>query len=152
MDVVLDAGSLQILHASRSTGYDEHRTAIQILEGRDSILGILIVARTDDHDIGLGLESGINAFLNGLETEVIDYLVTSTSQEVARELGTSLTHGEVTDGEHEGCRNLGLFSMDTEILEIGSEASAADSLEGRPDWCPEGTPYAWLHRHDASRW
>ena len=41
VDVVLDTGSLQILHASRGTSDNEHRTTIQILEGRNSVLSIL---------------------------------------------------------------------------------------------------------------
>ena len=32
MDKVLDTGSLQVVHASRSTGYDKHGTAIQSLK------------------------------------------------------------------------------------------------------------------------
>ena len=35
MDEVLDASSLQILHAGRSTSYNKHGAAVQILEGRD---------------------------------------------------------------------------------------------------------------------
>jgi hypothetical protein len=43
MNEVLDAGGFEILHAGRGTGDDEHRTAIQILEGRDRVLSILII-------------------------------------------------------------------------------------------------------------
>ena len=69
MDEVLDAGSLQVVHAGRSTSYNKHRTAIEILEGRDGIFGILIIAGADNHDVGLSLEGSINTFFDGLEAE-----------------------------------------------------------------------------------
>ena len=124
MDVVLDAGGLEVLHAGRRTSHDEHRTAIQILEGRDSVLRVLIIRRTDHHDVGTGSEGSVDTFLYGLEAEVINHLVTGTSQEVARELGTGLTHGQVTDGQHEGHRHLrGLLSCQAESLEVRSHTT-----------------------------
>ena len=44
MDEILYASSLEILHASRGTGHHKHGAAIQVLEGRDGVLSILIVA------------------------------------------------------------------------------------------------------------
>jgi hypothetical protein len=41
---MLDAGSLEFFHASRSTSYDEHGATIHSLEGGYGILGILVVA------------------------------------------------------------------------------------------------------------
>ena len=43
-NVVLDTCGLKFFHASRSTGYDEHGTAIECLECRYGIFGIFIIA------------------------------------------------------------------------------------------------------------
>ena len=51
MDKVLDTDSLQFFHVGRSTGYDKYGTAIQSLEGRNSIFCIFIVTRTQYHDV-----------------------------------------------------------------------------------------------------
>ena len=119
---VLDASGLKILHASRSTSNNKHGATIQVLKCRDSVLSILIVRRADHYDIGLSLERRINTLFYGLEAEVVNHLITGTSQEVARELCTGLTHGQIADGQHKGCRNLGLFGMDAEILKVGLPA------------------------------
>jgi len=92
VNVVLDAGSLQVFHAGRGTSHDEHGTAVKILESGDGVLCVLIVRRADDDYVGLGFEGGIYAFLYGLEAEVVNDLPACRGQEVARELGTGLTH------------------------------------------------------------
>ena len=130
MDVVLDAGGLEVFHAGGGTGYDEHGAAIEILEGGDGILGILIVAGADHHDISLSLQSSINTLLDRLEAEVVDDLVSGACQEVAGELCACLTHGEVAYGEHEGYGHLGgLLSGEAQGLEVGSQTRGLQFLE-----------------------
>ncbi len=82
MDEVLDACGLQVVHAGGSTGYDKHGAAVEILEGGDGILSILVVAGADDHDVGLGFKGSVDTFFDGLEAEVVDDLVTGAGQEV----------------------------------------------------------------------
>ena len=105
MDEVLDAGSLEVLAASGSACDDEDGLGVGSLEGivgRNTVFGILVVAGAEHHDVGTGLDSSLNTFLNGGEAEVVNDLVTGSGEEVATELGTSLTHGQVADGQHEG--------------------------------------------------
>ena len=83
VDEVLDACSLQFLHACGSTGYDEHGATIECLEGGDGMLSIFVVARAENHDVGLGSHSSLNTLLNGSEAEVVDYLIACASEEVA---------------------------------------------------------------------
>ena len=65
MNEILDADSLKILHACRSTCDHELSAAVEILECLGSKFGIFIVARAEDHHVGPFLKSGINTLLNG---------------------------------------------------------------------------------------
>ena len=49
---ILDACCLQVVGASGCTGHHKHSAAVQILVGRDSVLGILVVAGAQHHDVG----------------------------------------------------------------------------------------------------
>ena len=129
MDEVFDACCLQVFHASRSTCYDEHSTAVQCLECRNCMFSIFVVAWTDNHDVGISLHSSFYTFFYGCETEVVDYFISGTSQEVARELSTSLTHSQVTDSKHECLRTLAwVFCLQAECFEfVGSTVLAQSS-------------------------
>ena len=83
MDEVLNACSFQVVHASGSAGNDEHGAAIHGLEGGHGILGVLVVAGAEHHDVGLGSHSGLYTLLYGSEAEVVDYLIACASEEVA---------------------------------------------------------------------
>ena len=128
MDEILDASGLEVFCAGRCSGYYVEGTAVQILEGGDGVLGILVVARADDYDVGTSLERLVDTFLDGSEAQVVYHLVTGSSQEVARELGTGLTHSQIADGEHEGNGHLlGLLGSEAQRLEVGSQTGR---LEG----------------------
>jgi hypothetical protein len=83
VDEVLDTCGLEFLHASGSTSYDEHGATIHSLEGGHGILGILVVARAEHHDVGLGSHSSLDTLLYGSESEVVNHLIACTSEEVA---------------------------------------------------------------------
>ena len=115
MDKVLDTDSLQFFHVGRSTGYDKYGTAIQSLEGRNSIFCIFIVT---EHNTTMSALAAIAASIPAShcgETKVVNHLISGTSQEVARELSTCLTHSQVTDSQHKCFRTLtGSFRFETQ--------------------------------------
>ena len=126
---VLYTGSLQLVHACGSTGNDEEGTVVEILEGGDGVGGILVVARTENHYVGSSLQGCVNTLLHCVETEVVDNLVSCTSEEVRAKLGASLTPCQVTDGEHECCGHLAAFlGGDAQILEVGSQTGGRNLL------------------------
>ena len=126
---VLYTGSLQLVHACGSTGNDEEGTVVEILEGGDGIGGILVVARTENHYVGSSLQGCVNTLLHCVETEVVDNLVSCTSEEVRAKLSASLTPCQVTDGEHECCGHLAAFlGGDAQILEVGSQTGRRNLL------------------------
>ena len=128
---VLNSSSLQVFHACRSTSYYEHGSAVKILECRNSILSILVITRTNDHDVGLCLQSCVNSLFYGLKAKVVNHFIAGTSKEVARELSTSLTHGKITNGEHEGYGHLLLLGLYAKVFEVGSQARTLDGFEWR---------------------
>ena len=128
MDVVLDTSCLEVFHAGRGTSHHEHGASVEILECRNSVFCILVVGRADYNDVGTSLESCVNTFLHCGKAEIVNHLVAGASQEVARELGTCLTHSQITDGEHERSWNLGLLCMDAQVFEVGSQTSAFELL------------------------
>ena len=71
MDEVLNACSFQVVHASGSAGNDEHGAAIHGLEGGYGILGVLVVAGAEHHNIGLGSHGGLYTLFYGSEAEVV---------------------------------------------------------------------------------
>ena len=77
MNKVLNACCFEVFCASGSTCYDVESATVQILEGRDGILCVLIIAGANDNDVGTCGEGCINAFLNRLEAEVVDDLIAS---------------------------------------------------------------------------
>ena len=71
MDEILDAGSLEVFAAGGSTGNDVHGASVEILESRDCILSVLIVAGApacSDDLKAAGIENFINVKSNQLET------------------------------------------------------------------------------------
>ena len=83
MDEILNTSGLQVFCTSWSTSYNKHGATIEVLEGRDSILSILIVTGTNNHDVSTSLEGGINTFLYSLEAQIVDNLIACSSEEVA---------------------------------------------------------------------
>ena len=121
MDEILDASGFEVLCASGCSGYNVEGTTVQVLESRDGILSVLVIARTDDNDIGTSLQCLVNTFLDSGEAQVVNYLVAGSCQEVARELGTGLTHCQIADGKHEGNGYLlGLLGSEAQSLEVGT--------------------------------
>ena len=106
MDVVLDTGLLQVFHAGGSTGHHEDCAVCQVLVGCGSKLGIFVIRRAQHDDVCAGLQACIHTLFHGLETVVVDYLVTCASEEVAAELRTCQTHSQVADGQHKDLRLL----------------------------------------------
>ena len=82
MNEVLDACCLEVFRASRCACHNVEGAAVQILEGRDGVLSVLVVARADNNDVGTSSKGCVNAFLYGLEAEVVDDLITGGGQEV----------------------------------------------------------------------
>src|SRR5574344_2212465 len=132
MNEVLDAGSFQLIHTLRCSCYDIQSTAIEILECRDGIGGILLVARTEHNDIGLCLQCCIYTLFNGIESKVVDNLIACTSQEVGTKLCASLTPCEFSDGKHEYGRCLSaLLGLHAQCLEVTGQTAALNLLERR---------------------
>ena len=131
MNEILDACSLQVLRASWSTCHHKHGTVVEILECRDGIFSILVVRRANHHDVCSSSQGSIHTFFHCLEAQVVNHLVACSSEEVARELSTSLTHSQVTDGEHE-CHWLLLssFCFQTECLELACHTLGVELRDG----------------------
>ena len=81
MDKVLYACGLEFVHAGRGTGHYEHGASVKILERRNGIFCILVVARAQHNNVGAGLQCGINTFFHGFETEVVYNLITGAGSD-----------------------------------------------------------------------
>ena len=80
---IFNAGSLQLVAACRCTCNHEQRLARQLFVCGDGILGILLVARTDNHHVGLSLQCGLDALVNRGKSQVVYYLVAGNAEEIA---------------------------------------------------------------------
>ena len=98
MDEVFDTCSFQVVHTSRSTGNDKHSTTIQCFESRKCIFSIFIIAGTDNNNISFCSHSCLYSCFYCLKSQIINYFITGTSQEVTRILSTCLTHCQISDG------------------------------------------------------
>ena len=83
------------------------------------MFSIFVIAWAENYDVGISLHSSFHTFFYGCETEVVNHFISGTSQEVARELSTSLTHSQVTDSQHECLRTTArVFSLQAECFEF----------------------------------
>ena len=102
VDEVHDALSFQLGRAGRSAGHHEDRTSGEQFLHFGGGFGVVVVARADHHDFGLGGQSGLDTLFDRLEERVVHHLDAGAGEEVARELGAGAGHGEAAAGEHEG--------------------------------------------------
>lgn len=64
---LVDTLSLQVVRASRSSGYNEFGTSGQSLVSGRSEFSILVITRAKNHDLGTSLDSSLNTSLNRIE-------------------------------------------------------------------------------------
>ena len=129
MNEILDANGFEIVGACGVACYNEFCTAVEVLECFGSECCILVIAGAKHNYIGTLGESGINAFLYGIEAEIVDDFIAGTAEEIGGELSTGQTHGEVADSEHKHFRTLCCcLGSKTQCLEIGSGTLHAKSV------------------------
>ena len=122
---------LEVVHACRSAGNYEHGASGEFLECLRCVLCVLVVTGAKHHDIGFLLHCGVNAFLDCVESDVVDNLISSATEEVRRELGAGQTHGEVADGEHEHLGTVcGTLGVEAELLELACSAVKHEGCHG----------------------
>ena len=83
MNEVFNAGGFQVVHTGRSSCNDEHGASVDCLESRNGIFCIFVIAGTDHYDVGFCFHGSFYTFFYGSESQIVDYFITGTSQEVA---------------------------------------------------------------------